>query len=601
MRRSFAKPFTSIRGKILLSFFLCIIVPVAFIIYNSYTSSQAVLREQIDRSQQESMRNLAANMDDLSERMMNASNLIVNDMELQNFLQASPEWTGNYASFQQYQNVQKKLMNIKGIIMDSNAVVAVVDFRGFVHSSSVDYGGRPAFNELVKEPWYGMTISKQGWPYWQLPYEGTLGGESPDVQKWFVLTRLIKSPLGEEGLGLALIAIPAESFFPGTASTDEGDKGNTLLLVSGESKVLDVQGDRALESYEPIIAEASGQEHGGSLSRLTVDGQDYFYSTVPIPRVGWKVIELVPQTELMGQLNRIKYQSFLWLFALFAVFTMVFVVLMLRFTGPIRGLLHSMNRLGQGDFNAQVHVRGEDEIAKLGVHFNRMTANLRGLIDKLSEEQKRKEAAKFQALQAQINPHFLFNTLNSIKWMAVLSGSQHVSQMITKLGKLLQFTMKNDGEIITLEEEFTYLQDYLDLQKIRFHDNVQIETHLPETLKRCGILKFTLQPIVENSIIHGNRTPLAICISASETNGDLVLIVKDNGKGMSEEKLNEVKAALQPEHARYNGIGIGNVHERLRMHYGEGYGVELQSNEAEGTAVTIRMPLVQPEDEEGAR
>lgn len=596
MRHGLHALFASIRGKILLSFFVCIIVPVAFIIYNSYSSSQAVLKEQWDRNQQESMRSVAMNMDGLSERMMNASNLIVNDTELQNFLQAPPEWTDNYASFQQYQNVQKKLSNIKGIIMDSNAMVAVIDFRGYVHTSSLDSGGTPVFNELTGEPWYRLTVQQQGWPYWQLPYQGALA-QGADAKPWFMLTRLIKSPHGDEGIGIALIAIPSESFFPGSAAAEDSEQAHTLMLVTGDnSKVLDVKGSPIAGDPGQLVAEiAADKGPDAVLSRLPVGGRDYLYSTVPVPRIGWKVIEFVPQTDLTGQLNRIKNQSFLWLFAWFAVFTIVFVILMLRFTGPLRELLLSMGKLGQGDFHAQVAVRGADEVAKLGVHFNLMTESLRGLVAKLSDEQKRKEAAKFQALQAQINPHFLFNTLNSIKWMAVLSGSQHVSQMITRLGKLLEFSMKNDREIISLEEEFAYLEDYLELQKIRFHDNVQIETQLPDAVKDCGILKFTLQPIVENSIIHGNRTPLSIRISAAEYDGGLELTVKDNGKGMSAEKLEQVKLALHPEHARYNGIGIGNVHERLRMHYGAEYGVELQSMESEGTTVTIRVPLIMPE------
>jgi two-component system sensor histidine kinase YesM len=279
------------------------------------------------------------------------------------------------------------------------------------------------------------------------------------------------------------------------------------------------------------------------------------------------------------------------LFVWFLLFTVVFIYFMIRFTKPLKQLVSSMNRLGGGDFNSYVVTKGKDETAILGNNFNRMLDRLHQLIVNLSEEQKHKEEARLQTLQAQINPHFLFNTLNSIKWMAMLSGAKHVSQMITKLGKILQYTMKVNEEVVTLEDEVTHLQSYLDLQKIRFNDNVGIHFNIPPELNHYSISKFILQPIVENSIIHGKRMPLSIEISAAREDECLTIKVTDNGNGISEEKLEELRAQLSQDHARYSGIGIYNVNKRIKMHFGRAYGIEMNSTPGEGTLVTVKLPL----------
>jgi two-component system sensor histidine kinase YesM len=220
-----------------------------------------------------------------------------------------------------------------------------------------------------------------------------------------------------------------------------------------------------------------------------------------------------------------------------------------------------------------------------------MVLHLQELIEHLSMEQQRKQKAQFQALQAQINPHFLLNTLNSIKWMAILSGAQHVSEMITKLGKLLNFTMKNEEELVTLREELDYLLIYMSLQEIRYHDQITFHVDVPEKLMDCELLKFTLQPAVENSIIHGNRFPLHIEIHAEEQDGKLIIALQDNGVGMSEDVILQVQEQISQPHAKFSGIGMRNVNERIKLNFGEKYGLQIHSKPDQGVRITMRLPL----------
>ncbi|CAM4255002.1 sensor histidine kinase [Paenibacillus phoenicis] len=583
-------PSRSIRGKILVSFFVCIVIPIVTIFYYYYTSSSRVVMDEARRGNEEALRQVVGNMDDLSERVLKASNLIMNDPEFNEFLESEADWETNYMSLRRYNNIQQKLVNIRDILLDSNAIIAVIDDRGYVHSTAYGPNNRSREKELLhklsEESWAELTRARKGWPVWQYPYTGEISKLTDLNEPYFTMSRRIIGRQ-QEGEDLLMIGIPSSAFFGNLPAQTKG--GGSFLLTDGEGRLLGgaspLNDEQTTKLLEKIRSADTRQAQEGAASF-----GDYSVNREEIPRLGWQVIQLIPQTLYQQRLGGLRNQSILWLMGASILFSIVFIYFMIRFTKPLQQLVRSMNKLGDGDLQAYVEVNGDDEIAIVGKHYNRMLTRLQQLIDRLSKEQQRKEEARFQALQAQINPHFLFNTLNSIKWMAALSGAEHVGKMITNLGRLLEYTMKTQQEVVTLEEELTYLKVYLDLQKIRFHDNVQFEVDVPDELRSNAILKFTLQPIVENAIIHGRRTPLAIGIQGEETEQKLVLTVSDNGVGIAEAKLKELSSQLNQDHSRYSGIGIYNVNERIKLHFGQDFGLEMSSMIGEGTRVKIRLP-----------
>ncbi|ALS24958.1 sensor histidine kinase [Paenibacillus naphthalenovorans] len=594
MLRRIKSPLTSIRGKIILSFILLILIPITIIIYNVYVSSQEVVRREVNQSRQEAVRHTASSIDGTAERMLNASHLIVNDPEVAAYLQTSHRqgWMTDYPSFQQFTSVHKKLMNIRDILLDSNAVVALLDFGGHVLSTAAGFEEPALYEQLRKEAWVQETLRLEGWPYWQLAYQGTLlpPPQAGAENSLFVMSRLIKDSSNGKAAGLLLIGLPSPmetSALPAkTTGTDR-----VTLLIKKDGQLLDQRGPVLPQEVVNLALRANALSPQEEYRSVQADGQRFALNGAFMPHLGWTVVQLAPEEELQSSLGQIKNQSLLWLLIWFLIFTCAFAVVMLQFAKRIGRLLHSMDRVGQGDFSSRVSVRGSDEVSQLGLRFNEMVGRLEELILRLSEEQRRKEEARFQALQAQINPHFLFNTLNSIKWSAMLSGAQHVSQMITKLGKLLEISMRAGRERTTLQEELSHLEMYMDLQKLRFHDNIRVHVEVPERLMSCEILQFTLQPIVENSIIHGNRSPLEVSITAHEEGDKLVLTISDNGQGMEPDQLERVFTDGAPSHAKSTGIGIRNVNERIAMHFGPGYGLRLSSVPGEGTTVTVTLPL----------
>jgi two-component system sensor histidine kinase YesM len=237
-----------------------------------------------------------------------------------------------------------------------------------------------------------------------------------------------------------------------------------------------------------------------------------------------------------------------------------------------------------------------DDVSGIVNSFEYMFKRVEELVQIVIMEQKRESDMKYEALRAQINPHFLFNTLNTIKWSAIMSGSENVSKMISALGKLLEVSMNKGEDEITLKEEMELTESYVYIQNIKNNDKLKLVFDIDEELQELKILKLILQPIVENSINHGLKNKPGsgeIRISAIIKENKLVVTVRDDGVGISEEKVERILYA-DDENGRhkYNGIGLNNIHERLKIKYGSDYGLSIESEEGKGTKVDIILPVI---------
>jgi sensor histidine kinase YesM len=572
------------------------VFPILFLFYQFFVTSKHVVEKQVYETGQESMSRLAQQMDETITQLLKYSKLFVADSEVQEFLQLDNHWDNDYEVYQRMVRVQKKLLSARDVLIDNRSYIALLDLRGNIYSTWYLPNSHEEYDILRKEDWFQKTIILNGLPYWNMPYKRVINtGDSLIEETMLTMSRLLKSDNGERQIGLLFIGIPVDIFM---RREDPSDRSNSTLHTS--RMILNEKGELVWE--DRVI---SGLNHEGLFAHLKnsrqtyftwkIDGEEYLVNSSSLPQLGWQLIQLNSRDDLLSPLSKSRNLLMSGMIVFIVTFIFVSFWLMLRFTKPISSLLKSMNRVGKGAFEPVEVPKGRDEIATLSRNFNRMVERLQNMIVHLKEEQIRREKAKFQALQAQINPHFLFNTLNSIKWMATLSGAQHVSEMLIKLGRLLQLSMSHDRELVTLGEELEYIHLYMDLQKIRFHDNISVEINIPEALLECNILKFTLQPLIENSIVHGNRFPLIIRICAFEQSGVLIIEVKDNGVGLTEEQLVKLHRNLEPNTMGYNGIGLFNVNDRVRMHFGTVFGLELYSSYQKGMRVRITQPLTKGE------
>ncbi|THF77093.1 cache domain-containing sensor histidine kinase [Cohnella fermenti] len=584
--------FVSLRGKIIVSLILFIIVPVVVIVYRFYSSTQSILENQLYQSNQTAVERKAASMNDLLASVLRGSNWIVNDIEISKFLRDNTNWTEEYESYYNYTLLLNKLDNISQILPGGSAYVALYDFRGYTHSTWA-HTTKTDYATLRQEQWFDRTIQLQGLPNWMVPVRLPEAADEPLL----VMTRLLNG-YRQNGDGTMWIGLPVGTFFYSDAELEEqASQGIYMMLADGNGKPL--LGDAGMLQHGDAALADSRVDARGNV-HAAIGGEPYMVNSVTLPVTGWSLVQFVDQREFASQLSRERNKSTLWVLFWFSLFAVAFIGLTFQFTRPIKRLVKSMNLVGKGELQTEVTIRGRDEMAMLGRNFNKMTKRLQELVTHLSEEQMHKQKAQFQALQAQINPHFLLNTMNSIKWMAILSGAKHVSDMLTKLGKLLNYTMRQQEEIVTLRDELNYLQVYMALQEIRYHDRISIAINVPDDLMDAEIVKFTLQPIIENSIIHGKQFPLRIAVDARrDKNGMLHIDVQDDGEGMSEETIRFVSEQMNQPHAKFSGIGMRNVNDRIQLTFGASSGIRIRSTEGQGTLVTVIIPYrrkVAPDD-----
>ena len=279
------------------------------------------------------------------------------------------------------------------------------------------------------------------------------------------------------------------------------------------------------------------------------------------------------------------------------IFTIIFSVLITRsITEPIKKLTNVTKLVGQGDFNMRSEVNEGDDLAVLNSNFNSMVERIGALVENIKDEQVHSRELELKLLQAQINPHFLYNTLDNIVWLAEDGKKEEVEEIVTSLSQFFRTTLAGGRDLIKISEEISHIEAYLQIQKFRYSDVLSYRIDIPEEFRDYKIVKMTLQPIVENALYHGikNKREMGmITISASCEGDGIKITVSDDGIGMKPDELDSLRRIISDEEKPSEdnvGFGMANVAERLRLNYGEHYGITISSEYGIGTAVDVLIP-----------
>lgn len=303
------------------------------------------------------------------------------------------------------------------------------------------------------------------------------------------------------------------------------------------------------------------------------------------------------------QQSRAAYQTFfmnLVRFSLLGMGLLLLLVIILSYyiprsiTMPITRISRVTNQVAKGNLSVRAAAESGAEARMLSDSLNAMIDKINELLDQVTTEQIRLRKAEFELLQAQINPHFLYNTLDTIVWLAEAGDQKRVVSMVGNLSDFFRTSLNQGKDIISIREELAHVRSYLEIQQVRYQDILRYEITVPEDLYEYKIPKITIQPLVENALYHGiknKRGQGTITITGERSENGFVLYVRDNGIGMTQERLNEVRAGIQK--LSYTGkeiYGLYNVNERIRLNFGETYGISIESTYGEGTCVSISLP-----------
>ncbi len=311
---------------------------------------------------------------------------------------------------------------------------------------------------------------------------------------------------------------------------------------------------------------------------------------------GIRLVSLTPLSYIDSQIGKLRQSilvSGVWVW----LFTILLIYMLLRLlTIPLRMLATQMQKTGEGDFRARIHVTGSIEVCELSESFNSMVSHIDQLIKRTYVAELSEKDARLAALEAQLNPHFLYNTLQAVSTEALVNDQPQIHRMVTALAANLRYTIKGDT-LVPLKQEISYVNDYIFLQKIRMDDALEFISHIDPATEDCLIPKISIQTLVENSIIHGksgNMDKICIEVSAKYNDRNVIIMVRDNGCGITPQRLEQLYTdfALQKTTGKYGGIGLANLHSRIQLLYDEPASLDIHTRETQYTEIVLTLPVM---------
>ncbi len=383
-----------------------------------------------------------------------------------------------------------------------------------------------------------------------------------------------------------------------------------VIGQKGYNFILDSQGNYVFHPTQQLVySNIRTEPLEGILALLSDEGEqvfqeeDRYYMVETSPLTGWHMVSVIYESDIITEWKSVQLIYTLMGLILFMIVGLATNKVSSGITRPVRRLQEIMQTVETGEFKLVGSIRATDEIRELAREYDIMVGRIRELMEANIREQEQKRKSDLKALQAQINPHFLYNTLDSIIWMGEMGQSTEVVQMTSALSKLFRISISKGSELIPVRTELEHVRSYLTIQEMRYQDKFRYEIDMDPDILDLIMLKISLQPLVENAIYHGIKEADyqgLITITGARIGDEIHMEVRDNGIGMDEEKLNKLKGGMEgsaDERFRLNrqGLGVRNVHERIRLYFGSQYGLVISSRPGEGTSISVRFPAYEGE------
>lgn len=414
---------------------------------------------------------------------------------------------------------------------------------------------------------------------------------SYSIDDVFSLAKAVQDPETGEVLGVILLDIRHDIIQSSINGVTIGEKG-FVFVMDQEDNIVYTPVNGIVYRVNPKWVKAMEP------MSVQIQGGSYQIRSELSPYTGWRTVGVFSMDEVMSSVNTIVYILFTCVIISLVLVVIVSFKFSRTLTNPIFKLKRLMKQAESGDLTVRFNFQHNDEIGELGQSFNHMIARIDQLIQMVYVEQENKRTAEMKSLQEQIKPHFLYNTLDTISWMARDYDAEDIVRLVDALTNMFRIGLSHGKDIITVKEEITHVSNYLYIQKIRYKDKLNYVIHVDESLYAIEVPKLILQPLVENAIYHGvkaKRGGGTITITGVPEGENLVFTVQDNGAGMPQEKVEELNRRMSERSVldEKKSFGLFYIRERIQLCYGKGYGVHVESTLGEGTRVTITLPLYQ--------
>lgn len=589
-------PYTGLKAKLMFAYILLAIIPILIITFFSNAFYLKIIQNQLDTLLEYSM-NQAGTI--ISDNIKVYERLLYNVVFDKDVLYYSRKIQENdnvpvnkYYLIDELMTYANSNEEIRSILFISNYLdYALYEKDNFVTHESYFYDKnvRKSFLELAKEQ--GITF---------IPTRN-LKRKDNDLFLYF-LAMPVKDYITKKQFGVMYIGI-RESTLDILTEPQKSLNDNIQHVLSSKNIIVD--------ENDTIVSHRDQNYLGEKLSVFLQSemNSNLFLKRMPIPDTPWELVNVVDKGAIYQSMRHYKLIVFLISLIITATFFAIIVVISRKYLNSIQEIANGIRAFGKGQMDVKIEYPEKDELFTIAHQFNEMAGRINHLVKTLEKqkndiriavEQKRKSEIK--ALEAQINPHFLYNTLDLINWIAIENQQEMISEMLSRLGGLLRYSFSNIYTMVLLEEELEWIKKYIALQKMRFNNSFDCVYEIAEEALGFPIYKLLLQPIIENAILHGfegmkSGGLIKIAASVSKDN-TLIIVISDNGNGIDENVLLKIKEYIKDD-TLFDGdnIGIRNIVNRIKLYYSGEADIEIESIKGSGTKITLRLPYKKEEEQ----
>lgn len=569
--------FFSLQYKILLFSFTIVLVSAVSVGLVSYHKSSQIMKKKVSQSNLNTVKQVGKNVEFIMNDVNNVSLNIIQHPKVRRFLKMT---------YARHPN-QREKVSVEQAITDQFGTKAFIDsvflksFSGIVLDTS---GALNPVSPSVKE----KVIRREGGKTWAVDQAKDYDGTQKHVLS---LVRMVKD-INQLDQNLAVLKINiAEQDISELFRENTLHENNAFMLIDQDHRILSSLNKKKIgRTLTKAWIPENGFADEKGIYESTVKGHPYVMAYYKLQHSPFFLMMTVPLSEVLQDHLVIRNVTITVIILTFLLCAFLSVVFAANVLGPLQKLRSLMGDLEKGNFDVRFRVTSRDEVAMLGHRFNKMSERLKELIQKVYTMRIKQKEAELKALQAQIHPHFLYNTLDTIYWMSRMENAPQSSQLVQALSKLFRSSLSGGDEMTTVQEEVRHLKHYMTIQKARYEDSIHFSVQVDDHVQQCRTVRLTLQPLVENAIFHGieptgRKGKVDVWIRREKD--DLIFDVIDNGRGIDLEK---VYRLMRSEEQR-GRFGIKNVHERIQLYFGESYGLTFEHNENTGTKVRVRQPV----------
>jgi len=574
--------FKSIRTKMILYFSSLVLLTITIFMFFSINYTKDNLMENSAENSRQLIEQVNLNIENYIDYMENISQVIISSSNVKNYLFHSGNGGLDSKLEEYFQVVLKARKDIYNIALYGD------NGRYFINDGKAK---RNPYARLEKKEWYqeakavgsDIVISSSH-------VQNMVDGD----YKWVVtLSRGVVNPQTMKVEGLLMIDLNYDVINDLCGAISLGKKGYVYILDQKGEIVYHPQQQLILSGVkkEPLEEIINSEK---STSYIDENGEEKIYTPFQSVKTGWTIVGVVYTSELVKNEKTVQYM-YIGLGSVLTALAILLAFLMSNgITRPLKQLKAAMKEVQEGKFEpVYAAVKGDNEIASLNRSFNRMTEHIDELMKKNTTEQAEKRKSEMKALQSQINPHFLYNTLDSIIWMIETGDQEEAILMTSALAGFFRQAIGKSDVFVTIWEELEYTKNYLIIQQMRYKDKIDFNIMVNQDIMECMIIKLVLQPLVENALYHGLKYKEGkgtIRITGYQQRSNIVIKVMDDGIGMDQETLKSIFHKKSRVGGRYNGVGMVNIQERMVLYYGEGFGLFVESEVGIGTTVTVTLP-----------